>query len=66
MFQGVEAGRGFAFGGARAGAVLGVAAIGFDLFFGRHAKRYNAVLRRDGRVEREVVERKRVVGREGV
>jgi hypothetical protein len=36
MFEGIEANGGLALGGFGAGAVLGIAAIGGDLFIGRH------------------------------
>ena len=35
-FEGIEAGAGPALGGARAGGLLGVEAVGLDLFFGCH------------------------------
>ena len=49
VFEGVATGFGFAFRGFGAGAELGVAAIGFVLFFGCHARGVTRRSRRGGR-----------------
>jgi hypothetical protein len=47
VFEGIEADGGLAFGGFGAGAVLGIAAVGVDLFFGGHGF-LRLLTRRDG------------------